>query len=152
MAAEYLEIDAWVSETPAWTCLDYTPLKEAANQRGGDLLIPGAAGVVPYQRRITVTEKSLPFHIYGTHDSDGEPYADGFDGLQANIDEINDSIVEPTGIGDGTREALWHLPDGSTRGAFVHVLELKLSRVAPIHARAILKISIPVGRFLAAVS
>lgn len=152
MAEEHLTIDGWDSETPAWTCLDYTPLKERADQRGTDLIVPGAAGVIPYQRRNTVTEKQLPFFIYGDTDSTGMPYTDGFDGLQANIDEIEDDILEPTGTGDGTRLAIWHLPDGSHRGADIHVVELKLVRASPIHARGMLKISIPAGRFLAAVS
>lgn len=147
MAVEYLVIDGWESETDAWRVMDYTPLKEPAAQRGGDRLIPGLPGVRAHRRRNTVTVKQIPMQITGVVDSDGDPFADGLNGLQQNIDEIIDSIVEPVASATGTRSATWHLPDGSTRTAQIHVTGLQLQRVSPVEARAVLTISIPAGRF-----
>lgn len=144
---ERLVIDGWDSETPAWTVVDYTPLKEPADQRGSNLLIPGAVGVKALPRRNTVTVKQLPMHIFGDTGWLGDHYTDGFDGLQANIDEIIDQIVEPPGTSDGTRLATWYVPDGTVRTASVHVTALPLTRVSPIMARAVLKLELVGGRF-----
>lgn len=147
MTAESLAIDGWQSETPAWTILDYTPLKEPAAKRGADRVLPGVTGVKGYPRRYTVTEKQLPMHIFGDTAPNGSLYPDGQDGLQDNIDAIVAAIVDPPSTADGTRSATWTLPDGTTRTAHVHVIEFPLTRLSPVMARAVLTISIPAGRF-----
>lgn len=147
-ATEYLEISSTPLATPAWRITDLTPLKEPPDQRGVDWLIPGTGGIKPLQRRNTVTVKRLPMFIYGGRDRTNAAITNGLDGLQDNIDALYTAIVAPVGSGDGTRAATWHLPDGSTtRTANVHVLELRLNRVAPLLCRAVLVISIPTGRF-----
>lgn len=147
-ATEYLEIASTPLATPAWRIVDLTPLKEAPDQRGSDFLIPATAGVVAQQRRNTVTVKRLPMIIYGARTRENVAISNALDGLQDNIDALYTAIVAPTGSGDGTRAATWHLPDGSTtRTANVHVTELRLGRATPILCRAVLYISIPAGRF-----
>jgi hypothetical protein len=145
---EYLEIASKPLSTPAYWLTDLTPLKGSADQRGFDRLLPGATGVVAYQRRITVTKVSLPIVIVGEFDNTGTANANPFDGLQDNIDYLLANVVDPTGTGDGTRAATWHLPDGSTtKTANVHVERLEVSPLGRASVQGALMLSIPAGRF-----
>lgn len=91
---EYLEIDGVALDTPAWIVTDLGPLWEPADVRGGDRLIPGAAGVRSYQRRATVTRKALAMSIFGDVDQAGTPQADVRAGLWANVAYLRANVVD----------------------------------------------------------
>lgn len=144
--AEYLAINAVPLATPAWVITDLTPLWEGAEVRGDDRLLPGVAGVKKYRRRATVTRKALPMLVFGQFDQDGNAYADPRAGLWTNIAYLRTNVVDPTNIGDGTREAVLHGPGGVTVSGDVHVISpLKLTILGTITMRAVLEISIPGG-------
>lgn len=149
-AAGNLTIGGVAMNTPAWTVLNLSVLWSPADQRGSDRLIPGAAGVVAYPRRATVTRHSLQMLISGTHDRTGSAAANAFTGLQVNIDYLLANVVNPTGVGDGTRSAVLTMPDGTTRTEPVHVVGLEVSDVVgnATWARAVLELSIPSGRII----
>lgn len=147
-----LTIDGVLLNTPAWDLTDLTPLWVEATVRGGDRLLPGVAGVIPYRRRLDVTEHALPMLISGDVDEAGADQANAWIGLEANIETLRSTVIEPTNVGDGTRPATLTLPSGLTRTADVHVLGLRVSGAVGAgssHAlvRAVLQISVPAGRF-----
>lgn len=132
----------------AWKCLDLSELWLRGEQRGKDRLMPGTAGVVPYKRRITVTEVDLPMVFVGdVHYGTGATNANPISGFQVNLEYFLDNVVEPTGATDGTRAATLTLPSGSTRTANIHVLGLELGRAHKTGKLATLTISIPTGAF-----
>lgn len=148
-----LQIGTVVLSCPAWDITDLTPLWVETTVRGGDRLIPGAAGVRPFRRRVTVTTHALPMLISGDVDPLGVVNTDAWVGLEENLADLWTNVVAPTNTGDGTRAAILTMPSGATRTANVHVLGLRVgsTRGEPHrhHAvvRASLQISIPAGRF-----
>lgn len=141
---------------PAWDVPDLSGLWISGAVRGSDRVIPGAAGVLPFRRRRTVTEVTLEMIVVGMVDSAGLAYDDALQGLELNLEALRSGVVEPTNTGNGTRAATLTLPSGDTRAADVHVLGMdtgslvvrKIGGVAT-HARirATLDMSIPAGRF-----
>lgn len=137
----------------AWCALDLTPLWAEVAVRGGDRLIPTLDGVVPYRRRITVTEHSLPLLICGEVDHLGIEYPDPWVGLEENLAYLRANVVDPVATTAGTRAAQLTMPSGDVRTAAIHVLDLRLGEpIAPDPVdgaifRASLEISIPAGRF-----
>lgn len=146
-ATEYLEIASTPLATPAWRITSLVPLWASADVRGTDRLLPGAAGVRPNRRRPTVTRYALNMVIWGDRSREGTPYADVRIGLDTNIEALHAAIVDPPGTDTGTRAAVWHTADGSTRTADVHVLGLVPRELSPRSVRATLQLSIPTGRF-----
>lgn len=143
-----LEINGISMHTPAWTVVDLTMLWMGAEIRGGDRLLPTVPGVIPYRRRMTVTQHSLPMVIVGYVDESGTPYSDPWEGLEANIDYLRGWIVDPTNVGDGTLPAELTMPSGVTRTADIHVVALSLGNISKAMMRATLEISIPQGVFV----
>lgn len=151
--AEYLTIDDVPCSTKAWQIADHTPLWNEAQVRGSDVLVPGIAGVIPQRRRRTVTSVSLPMMFWGDFDSDGTPATDVREQLWLNVAEFQELVIEPTGVGDGTRAAVLHLAGGHTLVGDVHVLgQLALGGLAdgPTAVRGVLDLSIPAGRLFPA--
>lgn len=147
-----LTINSIALNCPAWDIADLTPLWIEASQRGQDRLLPGVAGVIPYRRRLTVTEHVLEIVIVGDSTSTGTPVADAWDGLQANVEALRAGVVDPTNTGDGTRSATLLMPNGATRTASIHVLGMRVARVEGADGvfsvlNGALTISIPTGRF-----
>lgn len=152
-----LTIDGVLMHTPAWNVLRVLALWMPGDQRGSDRLLPLTPGVIPYQRRLTVTRHSLPMAIHGEVDQAGVPYPNVWAGLEANIDYLKANVVAPTGTGDGTRPASLLMPSGATRTADIHVLDLVPGRVVAgtnmvtgdegVGMLATLEISIPAGEF-----
>jgi len=149
-AAGDLTIGGIAMNCSAWTVLNLYELWQPANVRGSDRLIPGSAGVVAYQRRATVTTRSLQMLISGTHDRTGASVADRFEGLQANDAYLSANVVVPTGASDGTRSAVLTMPDSTIRTEPVHVLGLELGDLSldGSWAKAVLELSIPTGRIV----
>lgn len=153
-----LVINSLAGNTEAWCFVELSMLWTAGDQRGADRLIPASVGVQAQQRRLTITRHSLPMVIVGSVDKNGVLYADRWDGLFQNIDELKTTWVDPTGTGDGTRAATLTLPDGNTtRTANIHVTALELGTpfvgtdfdtgVPEVTVRATLEVSLPSGEF-----
>lgn len=142
---EYLSIDNIpLAVEGAWEWPDLSPLWEGADKRGRDRLVPGAAGVVPYPRRATVSRRAIEGYIYGFRDLNGVAFADVRVGLEANVSYLQEELEADPGTADGTRTAVLHLPSGTKSGP-VHVEKLRLSAFGPTSARAVLELSIPGG-------
>ena len=140
--------------TPAWCCIDVTPLWMPPLQRGGNKVIPGAVGTRAYRRRITETEYSLPLVISGAVDQDGTPWSNVLEGLRQNLEWLAENVVDPPPTGS-TRTARLTSPDTLTvLEAEVQVLELEQGgfHMAELITQAVLHILVPAGRFAEPVS
>lgn len=137
---------------PSWDITNLTPLWAEFTVRGDDRRIPGVAGVIPYKRRMDVTEHALEMVIIGGADRTGASNANPWVGLENNIAYLRTNVVDPTMTGNGTRAATLVLPSGATRFANIHVLSLRLSEVQGVDDQAFvlaaLQISIPLGVFV----
>lgn len=141
----YVTIGGVPLHTPAWTTRDPLVLFQGASTRGSDRIIPGAAGVRPYKRRATVTQRTLLMIVYGHKQPDGTENADQVAGLIENLRHLREHVADPTGIGDGTLTAELHLPDTSTVSGAVHVERFEWENMAPGAAAATLDLSIVGG-------
>lgn len=125
--------------------------------RGQDRILPSVAGVIPYQRRMTVTRKDLRLLVVGDVDETGTPVSDPVEGLEANLEYLRTNTFAPVVSSTGTRAAVLTMPSGATRTANIHVLGLVvqsyvLGKVLDGCAQGAiaittLQISIPTGRF-----
>jgi len=132
--------------TYAWSITDLRPLWDSADVRGSDRILPGVIGVIPYQRRWTVTKINLPMVISGYVDQAGSIYDNPFVGLQVNQAYLLDNVVAPVGSNPGTRPAVLTMPDTTTRSGDVTVETLKFGPMAgAISWPCVLVISIPGG-------
>lgn len=147
-AAGDLTIGGVAMNCPGWRVQNLYVLWQPADQRGDDRIVPGAVGVVAYQRRATVTKHTLEILITGTAGRTGTAATDYFETLQANIDYLHSNVVIPTGTSDGTRTAILTMPDATTRTEPVHVEQMSLGEPSPDgrFVRATLDISIPSGK------
>lgn len=111
---EYVEIDGVPLQTPAWTTTNLWELWSGPDTRGQDVVIPGAAGVLAYRRRATVTRRALALVIFGEWKWDGTANTDPRAGLEANVAHLRVNVTDPTLDNPGTRTATLHLPSGAT--------------------------------------
>jgi hypothetical protein len=112
----------------AWDITDLTELWHVVEQRGQDRVLPGAAGVIPYQRYETVTRLDLIILINGSVNQSGTPFSDPIVGLRTNINTLMTGVVNPPGSAGGTRAAT--LVDGTgSDSADLHVLGLRRNRM-----------------------
>lgn len=147
-----LTIGSTSMNCPAWDLSDLSPLWIDNQQRGQDRLLPGVAGVIPYRRRLTVSEHVLEMVIVGDTTPGGAAIADAWEGLQANVEILRANVVDPTNVGDGTRAATLTMPNGTTRTANIHVLGMRVAKIEGAEGaysmmNGALTISIPTGRF-----
>lgn len=143
---EHLEIDGLPLLTPAWVCRSLAPVWESPAVRGEDILIPGAAGVVPKPRRVTVTPITLELDIVGDFDWEGNRHTDQRHGLWTNAAHLNDHLASPPSTTDGTRWAIHHPPPpANPRAGPVHVLRLRIAPSGANHAIGQLELSLPYG-------
>lgn len=114
---EYVEVDGTPLATPAWEVEDLSPLWDAPEIRGGDLVVPYRRGVIPFRRNPAGKPVDLPLAIFGDADPDGAEHATPRVGLQLNRDTFMRDVWRPPQVGtiDGTRTLRYHLPDGSVR-------------------------------------
>ena len=119
-----------------------------ADQRGDDVVIPGASGVKARPRRDTATKRSLQMVIYGDVDRLGATPANYVTGLRTNVEYLRANVVAPPGGSSGTRSAVLTLPDATTLTEDVHVTGMQLGdmRLDGLWAKAVIEISIPSGR------
>lgn len=148
--AEWLEIAGVnLHIEGAWKIKDLAPLLNRA-VRGGDRKIPGVAGVTPHRRRRDVFTVSLELMLYGRVNNAGAPWADGRRGLYGNSEYLIAQLIDAATAADGTRAAVLHLPDGTTRTGNVHVAGLEFAgERGGTKWRGILRLSIPAGQLVA---
>jgi hypothetical protein len=154
-----LTIDGTSMHCPAWNVTDLLDLWMPAAVRGTDRIMPGSPGVRAKPRRATVTRRSLPIAVCGEVGPDGSPISDYMAGLESNIDQLRADVIDPTGVGDGTRLAVIVMPSGNSRSRRIHIEGLTLGRhmegVNQFTGQqgyvmlATLEISIPRGSFVA---
>lgn len=145
---EYLEIDGVPLSTPAWVVTDHAELWGTADVRGDDVLIPGAAGVLPFPRRPTVTQVDLELVVLGHVDWAGVKQWDVRYGLNRNVAHLRTNVASQPATADGTRSATLHLPAGASPATLtgsVHVLRLRFTGNGPDVAVGQLSLSIPGG-------
>lgn len=119
--------------------------------RGEDRILPGAVGVIPYQRRLTSVRMDFRIIVIGELNSAGAANADHTAGLIANLKYLYANVVAPTGTGDGTRPAVLTLPGQAAVAANIHVVGLDVQEYQ-LGTEAVwigtLQTSIPTGRFV----
>lgn len=152
------EIDSVVMNRPAWAVIGdergeggLVKLWVEFDVRGQDRILPSVTGVIPYQRRMTVTRKDLRLIVVGDVDLNGDPVADTRIGLQDNLFYLKTNVWFPVNSSTGTRPSFLTLPDGSELFADIHVLGVTtqtyhLSECGSIWIGT-LQISIPGGEY-----
>lgn len=120
--------------------------------RGQDRVVPGATGVVPYRRRLTVTRVDLRLLIVGdVIGQTGLPASDAVEGLATNVEYLRANVLAPVASSTGTRAATLTVPGQAARAANVHVLGMTVQsyQLDPCAAISVntLHLSIPGGRF-----
>jgi hypothetical protein len=148
-AAGSLTINSVAMFGAAWKIRNLQVLWLPAPQRGSDIVLPGAAGVLGRKRVNTAAPYFLELIINGSVDRTGAAGATPWATLRTNIEYLRTNVVEPTGSTDGTRSAVLTVPGGSTLTEPIHVLGLEEVQTAPNGAwmLAELEISVPSGRF-----
>lgn len=145
----WLEVNGVDLATHAWLITDLSDLLND-RVRGSDRVIPGVDGVRPFRRRRHVRVCTFPLMIWGQFAEDGVEQADPVQGVIDHMLYLSTNLGIARSVGDGTVPAIWHLPDGGTLEADVHVLGLLgTTDVAPGVLKTTLDLSIPAGRFVA---
>lgn len=119
-----LALDSISMHTAAWNCADLFELWFGGDLKGTDLDVGPVTGSRPYPRRFTVTRRSLPFAVVGSHDRFGARYADHWIGLELNLTYLRQNVLDPVVSATGTRLAVLTMPSGAQRSGPVHVLGL----------------------------
>lgn len=140
-----LRVSGSTMHTPAYAPVDLTELWEGPDQRGDDLMIPGAPGVLPMPRRADVSERRVHMVIDGSVAYTGAVWSNEREGLRRNVARIRSIASDPTGVGDGTRAITLTSPDGlTTLSGYAHV-SLKVGAKTKGLWRAELVLSLPSG-------
>lgn len=140
----YLSIDGVPMSTPAWRLTNSHVFWDGADTRGDNRIIPGAAGVRAKRVRTAQTQVSLIVAVFGSHDWEGNEYADANVGLWTNLEYLKDYVTDPTNTGDGTRAAVLHVP-GGTRTGDIQVRKLRTLPLSPTDLELTIDIIIPAG-------
>jgi hypothetical protein len=146
---EWLEIDGVDLANHAYWIESLAPLFNI-QKRGSDRVLPNLAGARPYRRRIASLSVSLTVNVLGDVDEDNTPNADPRTGLYDNLRYLEDNLLADVESTQGTRLAVWHLPDGSTRSAEVQVEAFTVVGNTPISAQCSLELTIVDGHWDAA--
>lgn len=120
--------------------------------RGQDRLLPTAAGVIAYPRRMTVTRADLRLLIVGDVLGDtGVPATDPIEGLAENFEYLRINVFDPVASSSGTRSATLSVPGMANRTADIHIIGHVIQSyqlgICGAIAVTTLQISIPEGRF-----
>lgn len=127
-----LTIDGFSMNRAAWTVQSDEDgnggLMQVAiyrEKRGEDRILAGAAGVIAYPRRLTVTRYDFRLVIVGDVDDAGVGVANAIAGLWDNLRTINGNIFDPGGDNaDGTRTFLFTWAGGRQMTGDGHVLAI----------------------------
>lgn len=146
---EYISIAGVPLATPAWIHTNLFEFWSGLSTRGQDRVIPGAAGVLPYPRRPTITPRTIELVIFGDVNWEGTPQTDTRAGLWANVDHLRTNVTDPLVVGDGTRELILYRPDGSAVSCSVQVEGFELGGgLGPDHTLATIDVTIVEGSSL----
>lgn len=144
---EYAEIGGLVLATPAWECIDLSPLYDAPPVRGDDSVVPYHEGSIPSRRIVAAKRVVLPMVVYGDQDREGNANEDGRIGLRRNLDDLKREVARPAQNGaDGTRLLRHVFADGEVRQAPCHVIPpLQVGIESPIAVRCTIDVVVPGG-------
>jgi hypothetical protein len=120
----YLVLNSVPLDTYGWRVLSYDDLLSGPVLRGDDVVMPTAAGVRPYPRRIDVAVRSLSVVVDGRFDEDGDPYDDPFEGMIVNRDYLRANLGIGLTTGDGTVPAVFNRGDLTDLAGDVTVLAM----------------------------
>lgn len=148
-SAEYLEISGIALCTPAWKVRNLHVLLTGPDVRGSDLVLGGRPGEKVRPQRVGASVRVLELVIRGSHDREGNPYANAHVGLEANLDWLVANLLTPPTASPWSRPAVLHLAGGGTKSAHVHV-KSPLQPGVTINSSmlATLDIRIPGGHFV----
>lgn len=154
-------------ESACWGILsDLVPLWfiQAVHNDGG-VHIPGAIGDLWYPVDVAASTYQLQMMIIGNVNLDGDPYADAWEGLEANINQFRNEIVDPLTTNRGLQPAVLTMPSGEERVAdvYVDVWQPGVTKIGTagicvdgvgdpnsVMHRGVLQITVPSGVFAAA--
>lgn len=145
---EYLEINSYPLASPAVRLLDLSPLWTFGYRRF-PVPVPYVSGSAPHPVRYEEVIVSLPGKIFGHVDSDGAAIADYRAGLTARMDELFTAVLAEVTTGDGTRAAVWHRADGTTRIADVQVAGFEAQTPVAMELDFTLELAVPAGVWVA---
>jgi hypothetical protein len=140
-----LTIGAVSMHCPAWVVYDVHQLWAGPDERGEDVLIPGAAGRLAMPRRADKTVFMLPMEIDGSVSRSDVPYADFRDGYRRNLLWLRQNVTDPVSSGNGTRSVSLTTPAaGPTLTGAAHVSLHTGDQELGVW-RAVLTLSFPAG-------
>lgn len=140
----YLTIDGVVMARRAFAVLDAWRLAEDADERGGDLEIPGRPWPLPGPRNGTTTVKTLRMVVDPRFTVDGSPSLDPAGNWWEVTQFLSTYVSATTWTGDGTRGVTVSLPSGAMRSARAHC-SIRYGERAGQLVRAALTLSFPEG-------
>lgn len=123
-----------------------------AEQRGVTKIRPGVDGAKVYRRRRAMTRRPLNMLISGEVDRLGTEYDNWMEGMQANIDDLTENLVDPVDSDDGVRSAILTMPSGQLRVGPVQVLGMEVSdmKANARYCTAVIDVLLPAGRLIPA--
>lgn len=98
----------------AWCLTDLSSLWEEPNQRGANIVIPGAPGRATLPRRPDETDYALPFIISGVVDEADALASDENEQLRLNMEFLRTGVLSPPAPPASTTPATLVSPDGGT--------------------------------------
>lgn len=143
-------IDAFPLNCPGWDLTGYQATWAEFAIRTDTVILPTTSGQRSYPGRVDQSEYEMTLYVNGEANSIGEPYANPWQGLYNNIQQLWNNAFAPVGTGRGTRDAVLTLPWGGTISAAVkfeplaQVNEIEDPRFAVYRTT----MSVPAGRFL----
>ena len=130
----------------AWSVLNIGSLWEPAPKRGENLLIPFRPGRMQLARMRDQRTDTLDLLVVGTVDVTGVPTADPYEGLEANIDWLNDNVFDYAETMFSFSATLTK-PSGIQWGAQLQIESVKFGWEVGVACTATIDYTLPEGRF-----
>lgn len=131
--------------TPAWTVTNLIVLWQPSDRRGENLMIPGLAGRIVLPKRRDETAETLEMVVTGTVNRLGVPYADPYEGLEANLDYLCDNVFDTAAATSGATASLT-MPSGATRTGPMQVVDASFNTEVGIAALVTVDVILPYGK------
>lgn len=111
----WLEIDGVPLATPAWRCVNPLGAVRSGGRRNtGGLVIPRSTGRLARRMWQDASQLTLEVQVYGTKGMVGDPTSSVLQGVLDNLLFLDANIGALPATDDSTREAVLHMPDGTT--------------------------------------
>ena len=133
---------------PAWAVLNVGVLWEPAPPRGENLAIPFRKGKYQTPRYRDERSDTLMLLIVGTCDMDGEPTADPYSGLEANVEWLNDNVFAYDEVTDPF-DAIVTMPSGNMKGGPMQLGAVKFGWEVGVAVTATVDFTLPDGQLAA---